>query len=80
MTADEKEIKSPPSLDSAPSKEKQEKEVGQFLPLSDSAEDIEATYGVNEKSLLRKLDRTLLPALTFLYLLSFLDRSNGKST
>lgn len=33
--------------------------------------------GVNEKKLLRKLDLTLLPALTLLYLLSFLDRSNG---
>ena len=33
--------------------------------------------GVNEKNLLRKLDAKLLPALTLLYLLSFLDRSNG---
>ena len=32
--------------------------------------------GINEKALLRKLDRTLLPPLTILYLLSFLDRSN----
>ncbi|EXJ93026.1 hypothetical protein A1O3_01582 [Capronia epimyces CBS 606.96] len=32
--------------------------------------------GVNERALLRKLDLTLLPALTLLYLLSFLDRSN----
>ena len=32
---------------------------------------------VNEKALLRKLDLNLLPALTLLYLLSFLDRSNG---
>jgi Major Facilitator Superfamily len=31
---------------------------------------------VNERRLLRKLDLKLLPALTFLYLLSFLDRSN----
>lgn len=31
---------------------------------------------VNEKALVRKLDRRLLPALTALYLLSFLDRSN----
>jgi hypothetical protein len=36
--------------------------------------------GVDEKSLLRKLDRNLLPAVGILYLLSFLDRSNGKST
>lgn len=33
--------------------------------------------GINEKALLRKLDARLLPALTLLYLLSFLDRSNG---
>ena len=30
-----------------------------------------------DKALLRKLDWKLLPALTLLYLLSFLDRSNG---
>jgi hypothetical protein len=29
--------------------------------------------------LLRKLDLRLLPAVSILYLLSFLDRSNGKS-
>jgi len=33
--------------------------------------------GINEKSLVRKLDWKLLPPLTLLYLLSFLDRSNG---
>ncbi|KIW29614.1 uncharacterized protein PV07_05417 [Cladophialophora immunda] len=31
---------------------------------------------INERALVRKLDITLLPALTSLYLLSFLDRSN----
>ncbi|GKZ33835.1 hypothetical protein AbraIFM66950_003919 [Aspergillus brasiliensis] len=31
---------------------------------------------INEKALLRKLDSRLLPPLTILYLLSFLDRSN----
>ena len=31
---------------------------------------------INETILLRELDWHLLPALTFLYLLSFLDRSN----
>lgn len=34
---------------------------------------------VNEKTLLRKLDAQLLPAVGILYLLSFLDRSNGMS-
>jgi hypothetical protein len=41
-----------------------------------SDSDIELT-SVNEKSLLRKLDARLLPAVSILYLLSFLDRSNG---
>ena len=40
-------------------------------------EDLSASFGVDEKALLRKLDLRLLPALTLLYLLSFLDRSNG---
>ena len=31
----------------------------------------------DEKKLLRKLDSNLLPAVILLYLLSFLDRSNG---
>ena len=42
-----------------------------------SHNELEAVTGINEKSLLRKLDFKLLPALTLLYLLSFLDRSNG---
>jgi hypothetical protein len=33
---------------------------------------------INEKRLLRKLDLRLLPAVSILYLLSFLDRSNGR--
>lgn len=32
---------------------------------------------INRKAFLRKLDLKLLPPLTLLYLLSFLDRSNG---
>ena len=35
---------------------------------------------INERSLLRKLDLRLLPAVGVLYLLSFLDRSNGTAT
>jgi hypothetical protein len=35
--------------------------------------------GINEKALLRRLDLKLLPPLTLLYLLSFLDRSNSRS-
>ncbi|KAF1997586.1 MFS nicotinic acid transporter-like protein Tna1 [Amniculicola lignicola CBS 123094] len=42
-----------------------------------SDSELEALAGsVNEKSLLRKLDLRLLPAVSILYLLSFLDRSN----
>ncbi|KAK3402682.1 major facilitator superfamily domain-containing protein [Sordaria brevicollis] len=44
------------------------------LTASETA-DLE-TNTVNEKSLLRKLDIRLLPAVGILYLLSFLDRSN----
>ena len=44
------------------------------------SEIVHDTYcDVNEKALLRKIDRKLLPAVTLLYLLSFLDRSNGGS-
>lgn len=42
------------------------------------ASDSEITVsGINERALLRKLDLRLLPAVGILYLLSFLDRSNG---
>jgi hypothetical protein len=43
----------------------------------ESASVAEAQFTINEKALLRKLDLRLLPPLTLLYLLSFLDRSNG---
>ena len=46
--------------------------------LSDTAEVIGSTGPVDEKKLLRKLDLRLLPGVSVLYLLSFLDRSNGK--
>ena len=40
--------------------------------------DVEFLRGsIDEKKLLRKLDLRLLPAVSILYLLSFLDRSNG---
>ncbi|EXF83960.1 major facilitator superfamily transporter [Colletotrichum fioriniae PJ7] len=44
---------------------------------TDSPSEVELEQDiVNEKSLLRKLDLKLLPAVGILYLLSFLDRSN----
>jgi hypothetical protein len=48
------------------------KNEGSRSPTSSVAE----TASINEKALLRKLDYRLLPPLTLLYLLSFLDRSN----
>jgi len=42
---------------------------------SSDSDDVEFN-DINEKSLLRKLDIRLLPAVGILYLLSFLDRSN----
>lgn len=45
--------------------------------VSDDVIAIEIPSTIREKQLLRKLDRTLLPAVTLIYLLSFLDRSNG---
>ena len=47
------------------------------LPYLDPNEDLDASLRAEEKALVRKLDLRLLPALTLLYLLSFLDRSNG---
>ena len=44
----------------------------------DPAAEVGQFFGVDEKALVRKLDLKLLPALTLLYLLSFLDRSNGE--
>lgn len=43
-----------------------------------SDSEVEGATGspISEKALLRKLDLKLLPAVTVLYLLSFLDRSN----
>jgi hypothetical protein len=37
----------------------------------------ESNTTINEKALIRKIDSRLLPAVTLLYLCSFLDRSNG---
>ena len=57
------------------------KEKSPDYPLSDSSEGdgtLEQGTPINEKALIRKLDLKLLPAVTVLYLLSFLDRSNGR--
>jgi len=63
---------------SADNRHRMSKETKESLPseLSDQAGSVEAVE-VNEKALLRKLDAKLLPAVGILYLLSFLDRSNG---
>ncbi|KAH7156090.1 major facilitator superfamily domain-containing protein [Dactylonectria macrodidyma] len=52
------------------------KEAEASPDLSDSAGTVTANVEINEKSLLRKIDAKLLPAVGILYLLSFLDRSN----
>lgn len=57
---------------SSPTREKIE-----AISPSGSNDGLETISGIREKALLRKLDRKLLPAVTLLYLLSFLDRSNG---
>ncbi len=44
---------------------------------SPSDSDGDEANTINEAALVRKLDRRLLPAVGILYLLSFLDRSNG---
>lgn len=53
-----------------------EKDVTGEKHLQPGSGDEEASTHINEKALVRRLDFKLLPALTFLYLLSFLDRSN----
>lgn len=58
--------------------------VEKVAPESQPSDGVEILENVNEgaskdfeKSLLRKIDGQLLPAVGILYLLSFLDRSNG---
>ena len=47
-------------------------------PSSGSEDGQDAYSDINERALLRKIDLKILPAVTLLYLLSFLDRSNGR--
>ena len=56
------------------SDEKEQTKAGETN--SDHATE-ESWDGIDEKKLLRKLDWHLLPLVTLLFLLSFLDRSNG---
>lgn len=49
-------------------------------PPSEDSQELglgEDTIVVSERALVRKLDLRLLPGVTILYLMSFLDRSNG---
>lgn len=64
---EKKSAEATPSIRST-SKEALKEETGGSPLLRYSAEE--------EASLVRKIDWKLLPGLTFLYLLSFLDRSN----
>jgi hypothetical protein len=70
------------SLTTAMVLEKADRDLAESRPGAStisSDSEIEGVTGspVNEKALLRKLDLKLLPAVSVLYLLSFLDRSNG---
>jgi len=55
-------------------KEKEHNELGGASPTQVIEEGEDA---IDEKKLLRKLDWHLVPGVTVLFLLSFLDRSNG---
>ena len=55
-------------------KEQTSVEGATSVPALEAGED-----AINEKKLLRKIDWRLLPILTFLFYLSFLDRSNSAS-
>jgi hypothetical protein len=59
-----------------PSEEPKEVDVQKAIDAFVDTSDLAESYGINEKSFLRRLDLKLLPPLSFLYLLSFLDRSN----
>lgn len=56
--------------------DKQEREAKSASPGSASDNEDVGAVSVSEKTLLRKIDWRLLPAVGILYLLSFLDRSN----
>lgn len=51
-----------------------EKATSHLSPSSNS--DLEDAASVDDSALMRKIDIRLLPGVTLLYLMSFLDRSN----
>ncbi|MCJ1340905.1 hypothetical protein MMC09_006201 [Bachmanniomyces sp. S44760] len=53
-----------------------EKQIVVESPKTESQAEEDGKSGISDSRLLRKLDLKLLPAVTLLYLLSFLDRSN----
>ena len=56
------------------SKEEEQSTSDETSPVQTTEEGGDA---IDEKKLLRKIDRHIIPGLTALFLLSFLDRSNG---
>lgn len=54
-----------------------QKEEGRAASSLISDDSFTNPTGIDEKALVRRLDWKLLPPLTLLYLLSFLDRSNS---
>jgi len=55
----------------------EKEQINEIGPVQASEEGSDV---IDEKKLLRKIDWHLIPGLTVLFLLSFLDRSNGSSS
>ena len=53
---------------------KEKEQINEIGPVQATEEGSDV---IDEKKLLRKIDWHLIPGLTVLFLLSFLDRSNG---
>ena len=73
----------PDDMSTSERKEPQDTERGEVLSRYDDEKDVTAVYnvhvdvsGIDEAKLIRKIDWKLLPWLSFLHLLSFLDRTN----
>lgn len=75
MSADEKTGRSATGSTTPTSVEKERTVVTEAKDISSSAND-DVPVAIDEKKLLRKIDWVLIPWLSFLYLVAFLDRSS----
>ncbi|THV02517.1 MFS general substrate transporter [Dendrothele bispora CBS 962.96] len=70
----------PPTKTAESTSSKEEKEIGSIHPSEDAKQALYNAHvdvsGVDERKLIRKIDLALIPWLSFLYLLSFLDRTS----